>query len=139
MDNTAIEKELLSLERQFWQSMKDKDAEAASRLTDYPCIVAGAQGVAQVDQKTFSSMLNTSAWTIQDFSLADDVQVRLLSDDVAILAYKVREKLTVEGQPVTIEAADASVWVRRDGRWLCAMHTESLAGDPYGRDRRPVH
>jgi hypothetical protein len=44
--------------------------------------------------------------------------------------------LMVEGQQVALEANDASVWVRRDGKWLCAMHTESLAGDPFGRDRR---
>jgi hypothetical protein len=54
---------------------------------------------------------------------------------VAVLAYNVHEELTVEGKPVTIDAADASTWVRRDGRWLCALHSESLKGDPFGRDR----
>jgi len=47
----------------------------------------------------------------------------------------VHEELTVEGKPVTLDAADASTWVRRDGRWVCALHTESLRGDPFGRDR----
>jgi hypothetical protein len=28
--------------------------------------------------------------------------------------------------------------VRRGGRWVCALHTEAIAGDPYGRDRRPA-
>jgi hypothetical protein len=36
---------------------------------------------------------------------------------------------------VTIDAADASTWIRRGGRWLCAMHSESIFGDPFGRDR----
>ena len=135
---TAVKSELLDLEREYWQAMKDKDAETASRLTDYPCIVAGAHGVAALDEKTMSSMLNGASWSMDDFDL-DDVQVRMLSDDIAILAYKVREKLTVEGEPVALEAADASVWVRRDGRWRCALHTESLSGDPYGRDRRAAH
>jgi len=49
---------------------------------------------------------------------------------------KVHEELTVDGKPVSIDAADTSTWVRRDGRWLCAAHIEALAGDPYGRDRR---
>jgi len=39
----------------------------------------------------------------------------------------------------TLDAADASTWVKKDGRWLCALHTESLIGDPYGRDRRTAH
>ena len=36
---------------------------------------------------------------------------------------------------MALDAADSSTWVRRDGRWLCAMHTEAIAGDPFGRDR----
>jgi hypothetical protein len=62
----------------------------------------------------------------------------MIHDDVALVAYKVVEELIVEGKPVTLDAADSSVWVRRDGRWRCALHTESVAGDPFGRDRRPA-
>jgi len=29
--------------------------------------------------------------------------------------------------------AASSLWVRRDGGWVCAAHTGTLAGDPYGR------
>jgi hypothetical protein len=25
--------------------------------------------------------------------------------------------------------------VRRNGQWVCALHTESMLGDPFGRDR----
>jgi hypothetical protein len=139
MDTQAIKTELMNLERQFWQSMKDKDPTAAVRLTDFPCIVTGAQGVAAVDEKTFGSMMTGGEWTLKNFTLSDDVQVRMLSDDVAIIAYKVHEDLTVEGKPVAFDAADASVWVKRDGQWQCAMHTESLSGDPFGRDRQPSH
>jgi len=139
MEAKALESQLLKLERQFWQSMKDGDADAATRLTDFPCIVAGAQGVASVDQKTFKSMMGGGEWTLEEFKLGEDAQVRMLSDDVAVIAYKVREKLTVDDKPVTLEAADASVWVKRGDRWLCAMHTEALTGDPYGRDRKSAH
>lgn len=45
----------------------------------------------------------------------------------------------MEGKPVTIDAADASTWIRRNGSGLCALHTESLLGDPFGRDWRPTH
>jgi hypothetical protein len=135
----AIERELLNLERRYWQSIKDKDMAALSQLTDYPCIVTGPQGVGSVDEATFSSMLNSSPRTLHEFTLGDDAQVRQISDDVAVVAYKMRERLTVEGEPLTIEGADASVWVRRDGQWRCAVHSEALAGDPYGRDRQPAH
>lgn len=81
-------------------------------------------------------MMKNAPYSLDEFAVDDDVQVRLLGKDVAIVAYKVREKLTVEGKPITLEAAEASTWVRRDGRWVCALHTESLTGDPFGRDRR---
>ena len=138
MPRTTIEQELLELEKQYWQAIKDKDVDAAMRLSDDPCIVTGAQGVARIDAKAMAGMMNAAAYTLHNFTISDDVQVRQLADDVAVLAYNVHEELTVEGRPVTLDAADASTWVRRDRRWVCALHTESLKGDPFGRDRRTV-
>jgi uncharacterized protein (TIGR02246 family) len=135
MTAKRIEKELLDLEKQYWQAIKDRDFDTALSLTDDPCIVAGAQGVSSIGREQFEAMMNQAEYTLNEFELSDEVQVRMLGDDVAVLAYQVREDLTVEGQPLTLEAAEASTWVRRDGRWLCALHTESITGDPFGRDR----
>ena len=126
--------EVADLERQYWQALKDKDVEAALALTDEPCIVAGASGVGQIDHEAYAGMMENATWELVDFELRD-VQVRPLGEDTAIVAYTVHEQLTVDGKPVEFNAADTSTWVRRDGRWLCALHTESLAGDPFGRDR----
>lgn len=130
----ATEKELLKLERQYWQAVKDRDVDAAMRLTDDPCIVAGASGVGRIDQKSFARIMSSATYTLHDFDVKDP-EVRMIGNDVAILAYKVHERLTVDGKPVSLDAADASMWVRRNGRWVCALHTESVLGDPYGRDR----
>lgn len=138
MTSQSIDRELLELERQYWLAMKDRDVEAAMRLTDSPCIVAGAQGVAAIDRKAFMSTMNGASYTLNDFSLSDDIKVQLLRDDVAVLAYNVHEELTVDGKPVVLDASGTSTWVRRDGRWLCALHTEAIAGDPFGRDRVPA-
>jgi hypothetical protein len=115
--------------------MKDKDVDTAVSLTDDPCIVTGAQGVASVGRETFADLMRKAKWTLHRFDF-DDAQVRLLSDDIAIVAYTVREELTVDGQALTLEAADSSTWVRRDGRCVCALHSEAPAGDPFGRDRQ---
>lgn len=137
MTTKSIEAELLGLERRFWQALKDKDVGAAIGLTDYPCIVTGAQGIGAIDRNTFAAMMKDASYTFDRFELKDGAQVRLVTDDVAIVAYQVHEELTVDGKPVAFDAADSSVWVRRNGRWLCASHTEAIAGDPFGRDRRP--
>jgi hypothetical protein len=105
------------------------------RLTDEECLVTGAQGVARISREGLPDMLNRASYTLHHFELKD-AQVRELRDDVAILAYKVHEELTVDGKPLTLVAADASTWIRREGRWRCALHTEAIAGDPFGRDRQ---
>jgi uncharacterized protein (TIGR02246 family) len=136
MPEGPIEPQLIECEKQYWKAIKDKDVQAAMRLTDDSCIVIGAQGVARISRDAFAGMLQAGGWTLHQFTLSE-VQVRVLSEDVAIVAYKVKELLTVEGKSVTIDAADASAWVKRDGHWMCALHTEALSGDPFGRDRQP--
>ena len=107
---------------------------AALRLTDDPCLVTGPQGVGRMDKKALERAMSDPKWQLTDFQVAK-AEVRMLSDDVAIVAYEVHEDMVVDGKPVTIDAADASTWVRRNGSWLCALHSEAIAGDPFGRDR----
>ena len=133
---TARTKDLIDREKQFWTAMKEKDAQTAQRMTDDRCIVVGPQGVSAIDPPTMAKLMKEGQWKLERFELDDQkAQVQFLSDDVALVAYKVNERVAVDGTTLSIEANDASVWVRRDGEWVCAMHTESLAGDPYGRDR----
>ena len=134
MEKKAIETELMKLEKRYWQAIKGKDIDTMLSLTEFPCIVAGATGVGSLDRDTFMKIMKDEHYTLHDFEVKNS-EVRALSDDVACVAYEVHEDLTVDGKSVSMEATDSSVWVRRNGRWLCAMHTESLKGDPYGRDR----
>jgi len=134
-DDAAVKDELLTLEKQYWQAIQKNDFETALDLTDDPCIVTGAQGVASIDRSRFREMMQSANYKIEDVYFDPDVQIRVLGSDTAVLAYTVRERLTVDGKSVTLEAADASTWVRRGGRWRCALHTESIKGDPFGRDR----
>jgi hypothetical protein len=135
---TTTEKQLLELERRYWQALKDGDHDAALRLSDDPCLIAGAQGVASLDHRALAAMMKQGDWQLRSFDIDPDVKLRMISDDVAVLAYKVHEELVVDGKTLTLEAADASTWARRNGRWVCVLHTESIAGDPFGRDRHAV-
>lgn len=135
MAKQTVERELLELERRFWQALKDDDVDTALSMTDDPCIVTGPQGVASIDKQAFRKMMQSAPYKLNSFELGDDIQVRLLGDDVAIVAYRVHEEFTLDGKPLSLDALDSSTWVRRNGRWVCALHTESLKGDPFGRDR----
>jgi ketosteroid isomerase-like protein len=134
MGTTAIEKEVLELERKYWQAIKDGDVEVLARLSDDPCVVTGAQGVGQISREVLKGMFAGATWKLEGFEISNAI-VRAVTDDVVAVAYKIHERLTVDGKPLTIDASDSSVWVRRGGAWVCAVHTEAIAGDPFGRDR----
>ena len=123
---------LSSLEDRFWQAMATQDVAAATALSDDPTVVAGASGAALIDRATLGGMLAAGTWKLRAYTLSDLV-VHRVTDDVAVVAYRAHEELEVDGEELTLDAADASPWVRRDGVWLCALHTESILGDPFGR------
>ena len=123
MATTANEHELMGLEREFWDAIKAKDGRKTARMTDDKCIVVGAQGVSAIDPKTMEKLTVEGEWTLQQYTFDEqNAQVRFVNDDVAIVAYKVKESLIVEGRPLSLEAADSSTWIRSNGRWLCAQH-----------------
>ncbi len=124
--------DLLALERKFWDAIKAKDSATAVSLSDDPCVVVGPQGVGEIDKRTLAGMLKGAPYDLTEYSL-EDVHVRPVADGVALVAYRVNEKLVVDGKETALQAFDSSVWVRRGGNWVCALHTESLPGDPYGR------
>src|SRR5215510_1976356 len=111
MTNKSPEIELIDLEKQYWSAVKDKDIEKASKLTDDPCIVTGSRGIARVGKEQFREIMRTAKYTLHEFDLKD-AEVRLLNPDVAIVAYKVHEELTVDGERLSLDAADSSTWVK---------------------------
>jgi hypothetical protein len=127
-----IRKELVGLEKQYWNAVKDRDASTAASLSHDPCVIVGARGVGELDQSSLAKAIQGAAHELKDFSF-DDIHVRGITDDVAVVAYKIKEDLVVEGKKLKLEAHDSSIWVRRDGQWTCVVHTESIAGDPFGR------
>jgi hypothetical protein len=133
--SNTIETEILDLERRYWQAMRERDVRTAMALTEFPCLIAGASGVRSVDQATYEQMMTGGSWRIHDAEIENGAEVRQLTDDVAVIVYGAREQMTVEGKPLTQRAFDSSVWVRRNDRWRCAMHSESIASDG---DRKPA-
>jgi len=126
--------EIVALERRFWQTMIDRDAATADKMVTEKFIITGAQGASAIDRSAFSQMMAHGQWTLHDFAFSD-VKVVRPQPDLAVIGYKVTEHLTVDGKKLELQAADASTWVRQDGQWRCVLHTESVLGDPFGRDR----
>ena len=127
------ESELIALENEYWRALKERDVDTALSLTGFPCVVTGPQGVRAVDRQTYQTMMEQDPYSIESFDL-EDVSVEFPTADVAIVAYRVKQALTVSGQRISLECADASTWIRQGGKWRCWHHSEAILGDPFGRE-----
>ena len=74
-------------------------------MTHDSCIVVGAQGVSAIDPDTMARLTREGDWELERYIFDESTaQVQFLNDDVALVAYKVKEKLTVDGKPVNLDA-----------------------------------
>ena len=70
------------------------------------------------DPEDYKRMTQKGDWELDDFELSD-VQVIFPVEDTAIIAYKVPQTGTMKAQPMDLNCADSSTWVREDGvPWL---------------------
>jgi len=127
MQNKDISLEIMNLEKQYWDAMSSHDLQAAVNLTDFPCIVSSEHGVQSVDREQFEKMFSShegsfSSWKIDE----SKAQVRQIGPDTAVIAYSVHASVVKDGKTQEIDAVDTSTWVKKNDKWVCAMHTETL-------------
>jgi hypothetical protein len=122
-----MDQELIELEKRYWEAIRSRDGAAATRLSDARCLVVGPQGNGKLDREALAGLVENAPCELKRFRLDDDVQISKIADDVAVIAYKVSEEMLVDGELKKLDAFDTSVWVKRDGGWVCAAHTETIA------------
>lgn len=113
------------LENDFWQSMKDKDADKASAMIADECLVTGPMGAMKLNPQKYKEMTEDGKWTLEAFELSD-VDVIFPADDTAVIAYKVHQTGTMKDGRMDLTCADSTTWVRDGERWKCALHTETI-------------
>lgn len=139
MTRTISDQELLALERQYWDALKDRDARIAGRLTADDSTIVGASGVSSVTSRSMSTLIDSAPYRIKDYRIdPQTTRVTRLCDDAVAISYGVHEDLEVDGKPVGLDAFDMSVWKQTDNGWTNVLHSESIKGDAFGRDRMPV-
>jgi hypothetical protein len=140
MTPTISDKELLDLERSYWDALKVRDFRTIGRLTAEDSTVAGASGVAGVDPRTIQKQIESAPYAIKDYRIdPQTIRINRLCDDTVSIAYAVHEDLEVDRKPVKLDAFDLSVWKQSGTGWACVLHTESVKGDSFGRDRLQGH
>jgi hypothetical protein len=73
-------------------------------------------------------MTEDGHWSLHDYEF-EDVEVVTPAPNVAVIAYTVRQKVTMDGQSMELHAADSSTWVRGPNGWECHAHSETFLGD----------
>lgn len=124
----ADKDEIIALERAYWDAMLRKDGSASAALAGDPSLVAGHDGIVRIAREAMGKMTETGEWTLISYDF-QDIEVTRPAADVALIAYKVRQRMTIKGATHDIEAADASTWLRLDGQWQCHAHSEAFMTD----------
>lgn len=117
--------DIIKLEKSYWDAMKAKDGAMSAKLSGDTSIVSGAKGVMSIPKSKMGKMTEEGTWTLDSYAF-DDVQFAAPTPDVAIIAYTVKQKVTMDGKQHDMRAADSSTWIRGANGWECHAHSETL-------------
>ena len=117
--------EIVNLEKSYWDAMKAKDGRRTSELSGKTALVTGAQGVMRIEKEKMGKMTEEGNWSLDSYAL-EDVEVSTPSPDIALIAYTVRQSVTMNGKSQDLRAADSSVWIRGSKGWECHAHSETF-------------
>lgn len=118
--NTEIER----LERAFWKSLVERDADAATRMLAPEALMVSSHGTMRFDPAQYAKMLLDPKHGLLEYTLSD-MDVLFPGDGVAIATYRAHQTMEMDGRRMEQDVVDSSTWVRMDGEWKCVAHTES--------------
>lgn len=117
MKHASERKQIKLLEQHYWEAMKNVDVETAVKLTHFPCTLVSPQGVRKIDEKEYrENMKSMDGSHYKDIKLENE-SIDILSEDVALVTYQIDFN--------NMRMQDVSTWVKTDGNWKCAFHSET--------------
>jgi hypothetical protein len=120
--------EVVALEKSYWDAMKKKDGRRTSELSARTALVTGVRGVMSIPKAKMGKMTEEGDWELESYEF-EDIEVSIPAPDVAIIAYTVRQKVSMDGKSQDMHAADSSTWIRGTAGWECHAHSETLLKD----------
>ena len=117
--------EIIALEKEYWDAMKRKDGKRTAQLSGKTALTTGARGVTSISKAKMGEMTESGDWSLDSYDFSD-VEVINPTDNVAIIAYKVKQNVTMDGKTQQLHAADSSTWIRGADGWECHAHSETF-------------
>lgn len=117
--------EIIDLEKSYWDAVKTRNGAKTAELSAKTSLVTGARGVMSIPKSKMGKMTEEGNWTLDSYAFSD-IQVAIPTPDVAIIAYTVKQKGTMDGKTSNMRAADSSTWIRGPEGWECHAHSETF-------------
>src|SRR5690349_3443101 len=90
MNTSSATQTLIELEKKFWQSMVDQDADTAIDLLSEPALMVSSHGAMKFDHAGYRRMAEKGPMVVTGYELSD-MEVLMPSEATAILTYRVRQ------------------------------------------------
>jgi hypothetical protein len=114
---------LLRKEEELLQSVEEPTPGHMKTLVTPDAISLDAGGVVPIS--AFADMWSQIKITGHTTS---DMRVIPLSEDAALVTYKLMQSGSIAGTPIAPELYATTAWTRRSGQWLAAFHQEVAVG-----------
>src|SRR5215475_9532546 len=113
-----MEQELLKLEKAFAEAIVKNDLNGIGQLVTDDWVIIDPNGEI-VDRARFFEVIKSGALT-HDMMESEDFRVRVYGDSAVVTAIT-STKGKFMGQEFRTQERATDVFVRRDGRWQCAL------------------
>ncbi len=121
----TTQKNIMELERQFWQAIVDMDVDTAISLLDKESVSVSGWGIHHFSPAEYKEMPSSGDARVTAFKFSEE-RVIFPTPDVAIAAYKADQSITVSGKSQDMVVYDTTTWVRKNGTWVASVHTETV-------------
>lgn len=120
----TTQKDIMELERRFWQAMVDMDVDTAISLLDRDSVSVSGGGIHHFTPDGYKAMALAGDGRITAFAFSD-ARVIFPTPDVAVASYRADQSFTVGGERHDMVVYDTTTWVRKNGAWVASAHTET--------------
>ncbi len=121
----SLKSTLLARSDAFMQNWQRRNMTALAESLAPEFLYIGPEGVAPKE----GVVAALAHCTLSEYKLSD-VQLRQTSADSAALIYRIHQTGECEGHPLPPETMNTDTLVRRGGKWLFVMTTETVVRQP---------
>jgi hypothetical protein len=120
-----MDTQIIELEKKYWQGMENHNYETVKKLTRFPCIIAGKNGVQSVDEASFKKMFESGDGNKIKILNFSDIETQLVNENAAVIAYLIELGIVDDKQQAPMKCACTSTWIKENNNWVCTLHTEA--------------